>query len=152
MGLGLNWHTAFQTVTVYDNLSVATIFAFFILMALILFFVTLYIENVLPGGYGVAKPWYFIFSRDFWKNLRHYQQFDTRGSVDIESFECASSNVDKMNFEAEPLNRTVGIEIRNLTKKFTSDKAAVNHLSLNIYNNQITCLLGENGKSFFFCS
>lgn len=145
MGLGLNWHTAFQTVTVYDNLTVATVFGFFILTALVLFFITLYVENVLPGSYGVSKPWYFIFTRDFWKSLRKYQQFDNRCSSDAETFEYASSTMNKMNFEAEPINKPVGIEIRNLTKKFKGDQAAVNHLSLNIYNNQITCLLGQNG-------
>ncbi|KAG7367344.1 ABC transporter, ATP-binding protein [Nitzschia inconspicua] len=37
-----------------------------------------------------------------------------------------------------------GIEIRKLTKTF-GDKTAVNQLSMNIFSNQITALLGANG-------
>lgn len=144
IGVGLNWHTAFRTVSIYENLTVATVFAFLIMTAIVLFFVALYVENVLPGGYGVSKPWYFIFTADFWRNFNNYQPFEDHRS-DAEQCEFTYSNVDKSNFESEPMNKSVGIEIRNLTKKFTSDKAAVNNLSINIYSNQITCLLGQNG-------
>lgn len=147
MGVGLTWTTAFQTVSIYDNLTVATIFGVLILLSIGFFFITLYLENVLPGGYGVAKPWYFICTKNFWKS-NSYQQFDRlidQQDLDTESFEFSESNGNKLNFESEPMNKTVGIEIRNLTKKFSNAKAAVNNLSLNIYNNQITCLLGQNG-------
>lgn len=144
MELGLNWHTIFQTTSVYDNLSVAKIFGIFMLTAAAMFFITLYLENVLPGSYGVSKPWYFLCTKDFWRNFNNYQQFDNN-RCDFESYEFSHSNRNNSNFESEPMNKTVGIEIRNLTKKFTSDKAAVSNLSMNIYNNQITCLLGQNG-------
>lgn len=145
MGVGLNWHSAFQTVSVYDNLTVATIFGFFILNAIILFFITLYVENVLPGGYGVAKPWYFIFTKEFWQSLGSYQKFEDQNSG-CEQYEFTHSNAsDGSNFESEPMNKPIGIEIRNLSKQFSTDKMAVNNLSLNIYDNQITCMLGQNG-------
>lgn len=144
LGVGLTWTSAFQTTSVYDNISVAITFAFFILTAIILFFVTLYVESVLPGGYGVAKPWYFVFTKDFWKSFNNYQQFNDNLN-EIESYEFDEANTNKTNFESEPKNKSIGIEIRNLTKKFSNDKAAVNNLSLNIYNDQITCLLGQNG-------
>lgn len=145
IGLGLNWHTAFQTVTVYDNLTVATIFCILILNACVLVMITLYVENVLPGGYGVAKPWYFIFTKEFWQGLRsNYQHFEDHRTISEHS-NLAHSQSGLSNFESEPMNRPIGIEIHNLTKKFTSDKAAVNQLYLNIYDNQITTLLGQNG-------
>lgn len=142
MGEGLTWRTAFRTTSVYDNLSIAVIFGIFILNAIILFFITLYLENVMPGGYGVSKPWYFIFTTEFWRDARQYNRFE---DSEIESYEFPRSNSNKMNFESEPMNKPIGMEIRNLTKKFTKDKAAVNGLCLNIYDNQITCLLGHNG-------
>lgn len=145
IGPGLNWHTAFQTVTVYDNLTIATIFCILILSSCVLVMITLYVENVLPGGYGVAKPWYFIFTKEFWQGLRsNYQQFDDHRTISEHS-NLAHSQSAHTNFESEPMNRPIGIEIHNLTKKFTTDKAAVNQLYLNIYDNQITTLLGQNG-------
>ncbi|XP_031625623.1 ATP-binding cassette sub-family A member 3-like [Contarinia nasturtii] len=144
MDLGLNWQTVFQTTSIYDNLSVAKIFGIFMLTSIALFFIALYLENVLPGGYGVSKPWYFLCTKNFWQSLNNYQQFDNQHN-DYESYEFPYSNSNKSNFESEPINKAVGIEIRNLTKQFKSDKAAVGNLSMNIYNNQITCLLGQNG-------
>lgn len=147
MGLGLTWRSAFQTASVYDNLTVATIFGFFILNAILLFFITLYVENVLPGGYGVAKPWYYIFTKEFWQQFGSYQKFEDQnsGCEQHEFTHSTSSNSEGSNFESEPMNKPIGIEIRNLSKSFTKDKMAVNKLSLNIYDNQITCLLGQNG-------
>lgn len=47
-------------------------------------------------------------------------------------------------FEPEPRNLHTGVEIRNLRKVF-KNKAAVQRLSLNMYEDQITVLLGHNG-------
>lgn len=110
--------------------------------------ITLYIENVMPGGYGVAKPWYYIFTKDFWQNInQNYEQFDDHRSVS-EQTNLSHSNSCHSNFESEPMNKPIGIEIHQLSKKFTTDKAAVNKLSLNIYDNQITSLLGKQIGSF----
>lgn len=47
-------------------------------------------------------------------------------------------------FEKPPENLKVGVEIRNLRKEFGTN-VAVNNLSLKMYENQITVLLGHNG-------
>ena len=57
------------------------------------------------------------------------------------------------NCEEEPDGLTLGISIHNLTKKFSTGfipgrkkkVLAVNNLSLNFYQNQITAFLGHNG-------
>lgn len=51
-------------------------------------------------------------------------------------------------YEKEPSDLKAGIQIKNLTKvygKGTNQKNAVNNLNLNMYVDQITCLLGHNG-------
>lgn len=49
-------------------------------------------------------------------------------------------------FEPEPTHLTQGVSIDNLTKVYkTGKKLAVNKLSLNLYENQITSFLGHNG-------
>lgn len=47
-------------------------------------------------------------------------------------------------FEIEPKTLRAGIQIRDLRKQFGA-MVAVNNLSLNMYENQITVLLGHNG-------
>nr|CAI5846713.1 unnamed protein product [Callosobruchus analis] len=51
---------------------------------------------------------------------------------------------DSTFFEKEPSNLKVGVQIRNLRKVYGT-KVAVHSLNLNIYENQITVLLGHNG-------
>ncbi|XP_064634814.1 uncharacterized protein LOC135492321 isoform X3 [Lineus longissimus] len=47
--------------------------------------------------------------------------------------------------ESEPVHLPVGISIHHLTKKYKKKKVAVNNLSMNFYEGQITALLGQNG-------
>ena len=48
--------------------------------------------------------------------------------------------------EAEPTNLRLGIEVKNLCKIYDKgDKVAVDGLSVNFYENQITSFLGHNG-------
>lgn len=139
LNVGLNWTTAFETSSVYDSLSIVAIFSIFIINSILLFLLTLYVENVFPGRYGVAKRWNFIFKRAFWLG----DSKSPEESSELQNFDLNTTY--ELNFESEPRDMKVGIEIRNITKRFTSDKAAVDNLSLNIYENQITCLLGQNG-------
>lgn len=52
---------------------------------------------------------------------------------------------DAVNFEEEPTDLPLGISIRNLTKIYPGKKLALNQLSLNFYEGQITSFLGHNG-------
>ena len=49
-------------------------------------------------------------------------------------------------FEREPTKNALGVAIRNMTKRYCrGKKLAVNGLSLNFYEDQITSFLGHNG-------
>ena len=49
-------------------------------------------------------------------------------------------------FEADPSGKTVGVAVRNLTKVYNKgEKVAVDGLSINFYEGQITSFLGHNG-------
>ncbi|GIY86928.1 ATP-binding cassette sub-family A member 2 [Caerostris extrusa] len=53
---------------------------------------------------------------------------------------------DSRYFESDPSNLPLGVCIENLVKEYKSgNKVAVNRLSLNLYENQITSFLGHNG-------
>ncbi|GBP54696.1 ATP-binding cassette sub-family A member 3 [Eumeta japonica] len=96
--------------------------------------IALYLEQVLPGAYGVAHPWYFPVQRSFWFP-------DKSRSSNVIVPESNASEVVKEN---DPTQNPVGVQISKLTKVFGKN-LAVNELSLNVYEGQITVLLGHNG-------
>jgi ATP-binding cassette subfamily A (ABC1) protein 3 len=101
---------------------------------------TFYIEKVFPGDYGIAKPWFFPI-KSIYKiiNKNSHYSFDDSELSDASQLLCRPADQ-----EEEPINLRIGIKIRNLSKKF-GNKVAVKNLSLNLYENQITVLLGHNG-------
>ncbi|XP_055599073.1 phospholipid-transporting ATPase ABCA3-like isoform X2 [Uranotaenia lowii] len=130
---GLQWSNLFEPVTVDDDFSVGYTMLMLLLDAFLYLLVALYVEQVFPGEFGVGQPWYFLFTKKYWtrkpkKSYAHktYPTFDE-------------------NQEKEPSGKHAGISIRNLRKVFNKDKTAVSGLNLNMYEDQITVLLGHNG-------
>jgi len=98
---------------------------------------TIYVEKVFPGEFGLSKPWHFPIS-DFFKFL------SKRFSIHLSDYISEAEEFDLSDYEEQPSNLNVGIEIKKLSKKF-GNKYAVTNFSLNMYENQITVLLGHNG-------
>lgn len=97
--------------------------------------IALYIEAIYPGEYGVPKPWYFPFTYSFW-----FGQSRFMGVSDY-----SKDQNDPQAFEPEPKNLNIGIQIKHLRKVYSNKKVAVRDLNLNMYEGQITVLLGHNG-------
>ncbi|XP_044270584.1 phospholipid-transporting ATPase ABCA3-like isoform X2 [Tribolium madens] len=132
---GIQWSNIGKPNTPDDSLTLGYIMLMLIIDTFIYLFVALYVEAVFPGEYGVPLPWYFPFTSSYWCGHPSY--------VGVEDFSSVPSQEGEF-FEKEPNNLTPGIQIRNLRKVF-GQKAAVRNLSLNMYNDQITVLLGHNG-------
>lgn len=101
---------------------------------LIYLLIALYVEAIFPGEYGTPRPWYFLFTYSFWCGNPKYVHVDTSDDI----------STPNTKFFENPQNLNPGIQIRNLRKCF-GKRTAVNNLTLNIYDNQITVLLGHNG-------
>lgn len=141
MGDGLNWSAMWRPENVYDSLTIGITMVFLLLTSLVFLILAVYIESICPGSYGVAKPWYFLFKREFWfgsQNRRNIEPFDEH-SDDNGGFQ-----VDPRNFEEEPTDEYAGFAIKNLCKTYGKN-SVVSNLSMNMFNNQITVLLGHNG-------
>ncbi|XP_069935833.1 cholesterol transporter ABCA5 isoform X2 [Cherax quadricarinatus] len=109
-----------------------------------------YLDNVIPSEYGTKrKPW-FLFQKSFWVESNKDFQFSPLVAEDNAAFE---GNESLANPDLEPvsseLSRKVAVRIRNLTKTFYPSKKepvkAVDDFSLDIYQGQITAILGHNG-------
>ncbi|XP_074034978.1 phospholipid-transporting ATPase ABCA3 isoform X2 [Leptinotarsa decemlineata] len=132
---GVQWNNIFKPNTPDDSLSLGLIMVMMALDSVIYMLVTIYVEAVNPGEYGVALPWYFPFTASYWCGQRHIGVEDTNDGY--------SSNEGEF-FEDDPRNLKPGIQIKNLCKVF-GNKTVVRNFSLNMYEDQITVLLGHNG-------
>lgn len=80
----------------------------------------------------------WIIQKEFWCGSARVAQSTTSNSA-----KRTVCNADAM--EEEPIGLNAGIQIRGLTKKYIKNRVAVNNIDLNMYENQITALLGHNG-------
>ncbi|XP_028968379.1 ATP-binding cassette sub-family A member 1 [Galendromus occidentalis] len=138
-GTGVQWHNIAQSTMPPDKFSIAHVMGMLLLDSILYFLLACYTEAVFPGQYGVPKPWYFFVTKAYWTG---------RPAIKTESEDSVSSNGTQAgaDFEDEPNDLTLGVSIRHLTKVYSGcKKAAVNNLSLNFYENQITSFLGHNG-------
>ncbi|XP_033748206.1 ATP-binding cassette sub-family A member 5-like isoform X2 [Pecten maximus] len=112
--------------------------------ALLYFFLAAYLDNVLPGEFGARhKPWY-LFMPSYWC---------TKGDDDLallNKVEYAEGNEEFVESVPEDLRDKTAVRLLDIHKEFKSKETkemvpAVNGLSLDIYEGQVTCLLGHNG-------
>ena len=135
---GLQWGNVFRPVTADDQFHVGYVLIMLVVDAILYLIIALYVEKIFPGDYGVAEKWYFPFTAKFWCKTNEYI-----GVQDVYTNGVDNINV---NCEAEPKNKTTGVQIRSLRKVYNNDKVAVEGLNLKMYEDQITVLLGHNGK------
>ncbi|KAI2474273.1 ATP binding cassette (ABC) transporter subfamily A member, partial [Diabrotica virgifera virgifera] len=133
-GEGIQWNNIFTPNTPDDSLTLGLILIMLTVDSIMYLLIALYIEALFPGEFGVPQPWYFPFTAQYWCGHPIY-----RG---VEDFDNGA--IQGEFFETEPENLKPGIQIRNLKKVF-NQKVAVRNLSLNMYEDQITVLLGHNG-------
>lgn len=131
---GLQWNNFWRPVTVDDNISIGLILIMLLVCTVLYLMVALYVEKILPGAYGVPEPWYFPFKKSFWC-----------GHSNHDAFEDNLRNRNAKHFEEDPPDVQCGISANNLRKVYARNKIAVEGLSVNMYDDQITVLLGHNG-------
>ncbi|XP_041356253.1 phospholipid-transporting ATPase ABCA3-like [Gigantopelta aegis] len=138
IGVGAQWSNIAEPASVDDNFSMLDAICMMLIDSQVYFLITWYVDNIYPGEFGVPRPWYFPLTVTYWCNIHPSHKIDHDDS-DMH---------DPKYFESEPAGFTPGIEIHHLTKVFGWGNAAnkaVNNLSLNVYRDQITSLLGHNG-------
>uniref|UniRef100_A0AAQ4PAU9 ABC transporter domain-containing protein n=1 Tax=Gasterosteus aculeatus aculeatus TaxID=481459 RepID=A0AAQ4PAU9_GASAC len=116
-GIGIQWYNINSSPEEGDNYTFIVSIIMMLVDAAIYCLLTWYIENVFPGQYGIPRPWYFPFTASYWCG--------TASTVAIDP---------------------AGVSVRNLVKIYkTGKKLAVDGLSMDFYENQITSFLGHNG-------
>ncbi|TRZ18799.1 hypothetical protein HGM15179_008308 [Zosterops borbonicus] len=151
-GIGLQWDNMYKSPMIGDNTSFGWMCWLILIDSFIYFILGWYIRNVFPGRYGMAAPWYFPLLPSYWIEYNTYLPFWNekqrglfsklmlRKEVILPNKICAPHP----HVEPEPTDLTLGVSLHGITKVYGS-KAAVDNLSLNFYEGNITSLLGHNG-------
>lgn len=111
---------------------------------------TWYLNRVIKPDYGQAQSLLFPFRLSYW--FPSWVKSVDRGQI------AGEDNDNDEDIPLEPVGDALkrqakegnSIELHKLQKVF-GDKTAVNGLSISLYSNQITALLGHNGTSFCAC-
>ncbi|KAK7101016.1 phospholipid-transporting ATPase ABCA1-like [Littorina saxatilis] len=141
--IGAQWSNIADSPVPEDTFSLLKCIGMMIIDAIIYLSFTWYIEAVFPGQYGMPRKWYFPIQKAYWCGYKADGSSGNR--VDME---CDLNEIykDNQNMEDEPKDHTVGVAVRNLRKVYnTGKKLAVDGLTINFYEGQITSFLGHNG-------
>ena len=173
-GTGIDWSNWTKGLSVDDNFALSHVMIILLIDNFIHLILLCYFEQVLPGDHGIAREWNFPFQFLFRSSQKPHltesnASFMNEASSAIRD-EHSIRNVNAKNehwndlpvyIEDESIysSKPVGIKINNITKTFKqlgTIKKAVNNLSLNIYEEQISVLLGHNGAGkryfiYFIC-
>ncbi len=141
-GVGVNFSNWNQGVVIDDNFTLLNVIVIMICNNFIHLILTYYFENVIPSDHGLSKKWYFPITFMLPKSLldeNEQLQINPNHNIELEN---------KNYFEDESIynERNIGIKIKNLSKIFKQlgmVKQAVKNVSLNIYEGQISVLLGD---------
>ncbi|XP_052897147.1 phospholipid-transporting ATPase ABCA3-like [Anopheles moucheti] len=136
--VGLRWSNLFEPATIDDGFNIGLVIIMLLVDAVLYLLIALYVEQVMPGEFGIARPWYFPFTKEFWVRNR------TPSRDTLFNREEQSATTDSRYIEQDPAGYA-GVEIKQLRKVYKGNKAAVDGLNLRMYENQISVLLGHNG-------
>ncbi|XP_058509003.1 phospholipid-transporting ATPase ABCA3 [Solea solea] len=142
-GTGIQWSNLFDSVTVDDDFSMAQVLALLLFDSVLYGLVAWYMEAVFPGEYGVPLPSYFFVLPSYWCSSPRMALLNEK-----EEEEDAEKALKGEFIEEEPAGLVSGIKIKHLVKDFkvgNKTRKAVHDLTLNMFEGQITVLLGHNG-------
>ncbi|CAM9800357.1 unnamed protein product [Lampetra fluviatilis] len=135
-GIGIQWHNLASNPAAGESYTLLTSLLMMLCDAVLYGLLTWYIEAVFPGQYGVPKPWHFPFT----------SCVTTLGPQSPQGTTSSKPMAEEVLVEEESVKLTLGVSVQNLVKKYsTMERPAVDGLSLNFYQDQITSFLGHNG-------
>ncbi|XP_037086261.1 ATP-binding cassette sub-family A member 7-like [Pollicipes pollicipes] len=137
-GIGIQWSTIDKSPILDDDFSLLQSMMVLLLDSVLYGLLTWYIEAVFPGQFGIPRPWYFPFTRAYWCGVEPHPMGD-KESVPL------TDGVGNDRFEAEPTNLPLGVAVEHMRKVYANGKVAVEDLTINFYEGQITSFLGHNG-------
>uniref|UniRef100_A0A087XU94 P-type phospholipid transporter n=1 Tax=Poecilia formosa TaxID=48698 RepID=A0A087XU94_POEFO len=149
-GMGLQWDNIQTSPLEGDEFSFLTSICMMGLDTVLYAALAWYLDNVFPGQYGIGRPFYFPLLPCYWLNsvapASDKEQGEKKAAAETAEQVEPQVSTEEPFFEAEPADLVKGVCIQNLVKVFSScSSPAVDGLSINFYESQITAFLGHNG-------
>ncbi|XP_074138830.1 phospholipid-transporting ATPase ABCA3-like isoform X3 [Sminthopsis crassicaudata] len=140
-GSGVQWKHV-SKISMFEKFGFGEVLIMLLIDSILYGLVTWYVEAVFPGQYGIPQPWYFFIKPSYWSGK-------PRKATKKEEIKNDFNTSQKNRYvQDEPIDLVAGVRIHNLSKEFKSKntiKKVVKNLTLNIFEGQITVLLGHNG-------
>ncbi|XP_069915557.1 ATP-binding cassette sub-family A member 13 [Oryctolagus cuniculus] len=105
-----------------------------------------YFSNLIPGSFGVRRPWYFPVTVSYWRSLCGFleKQPSSPCSGPFGGENRGHTGPPPQNGEGELRGGHLGVTLVSVTKDYEGHKAAIQDLSLTFHRGQIAALLGTN--------
>ena len=158
---GIHWYNMFMSPYNTDRVNPFLCWLFLLLDAVGYFLLALYLQAILPGVYGVRRPWYFPLdprywlgtqrAERWWKLLKRDKKYSVVEREDSSVLMGEGGSWEVLAEEEGPEYLTKGVEIEKMGKVYSwglldrKKVSALHCLSLSLYEGQITALLGHNG-------
>ncbi|XP_065175068.1 phospholipid-transporting ATPase ABCA3-like [Sycon ciliatum] len=147
-GSGVQWSNLNVGTSVDDSFTFATVLGLLVFDGFLYGLLAWYIEGVYPGQFGLPLPFYFPFMPSYWCSPTSKITDEDEETETMPLSGSHNKNASKHLFEPEPESLPAGVRSYRLKKVFKTSNGplvAVNGVSLNMYEGQVTVLLGHNG-------
>ncbi|XP_060221645.1 ATP-binding cassette sub-family A member 13 isoform X2 [Meriones unguiculatus] len=107
-----------------------------------------YFSNLVPGTFGLGKPWYFPFTVSYWKTvcgMMEKRRHSLSSGLFFFNEDSGNKGFSQQNCPGELEGGNPGVALISVTKEYEGHKLAVQELTLTFHQDQITALLGTNG-------
>lgn len=101
----------------------------------------LYLDQLFPAQFGVRRKWYYPLKRNYWCPW----QSPRLNSIIVES-ETFDEHQENYQENVQVSDRTNAVVIIRNLSMIVDGEAVVDNFSLNLYDNEITVLTGNNGS------
>ncbi|XP_068940595.1 ATP-binding cassette sub-family A member 13 [Petaurus breviceps papuanus] len=147
---GIQWNNMYQSLEQEGDMTFGWVCWMILFDSMVYFICGWYFSNLIPGNFGLKKPWYFPFTMSYWKNLcglkMRKQQHITSNLFFFNEHFLSKGSLPPNRQKTIEDGVHAGVILVSVTKEYESDKkAAVKELTLKFYKGQITALLGPNG-------
>ncbi|XP_016960530.1 ATP-binding cassette sub-family A member 17 isoform X2 [Drosophila biarmipes] len=156
--VGIQWYTMAKTASYGHKLSIVAYMLIMFAVGWIELIICLYIEGVRPGELGVPQAWYYPCQKRYWCPRRYvpsvfYDEPILPMSSKSNSFSLTTPpkpmlmnphDRGQTQIYKPPKFQQVSVEVKNICKTF-GYREVVKDVSFNMYENEITALLGHNG-------
>ncbi|CAM6001577.1 unnamed protein product [Sphagnum balticum] len=143
-GFGMTWSNILE-----DKFSMAFILALLLIDICLYAALAWYLEQILPSEFGAVRSPWFLFSPSYWWSNRKDIATAQYKRLHADEEENSHTNNDNNNniepYLSDGHHQQPAVQIRDLRKVYSGGKVAVEGLTLDLYEDHITALLGHNG-------